>query len=139
MARAQFTLEFVLIFVAAFMIFLLLLVIAARFVDDIRGVSERDRIDTLAESLRRDLVLAKNSGTIYQSRVLLPATLDGLEYAIVIDQETLIVKATVDRPLEVHKKIPEIREGQFVKNRCNTINKDGTGDLYIAQVIDSEC
>jgi hypothetical protein len=122
MRKGQFTLEFGILFSAAFLIFLMLVVIMTKYSDDIRGTSERQKLDTFAEGLRRDIVLASQSGAEYSAEIDLPDTIEGVPYDIFIDASVIIVNTTVDRPLMVHKPIPNAT-GQFQKGMCNRILK----------------
>lgn len=130
--KSQFTVEFMLIFTAAFIVFLLILAVVTMGVELVTRDAERDKLDGFAESVRKDLVIASESGTSYQATLTLPALLEGIPYDIVIDAGVLIVNSTIDRNIMVNKPVPNV-VGQFQKGMCNKITKNTMGVIEIVQ------
>jgi hypothetical protein len=121
MSRAQFSLEFILIFVIAFLIFLGLLSLLTFLVEDTYKGSEQSKLDILAESVKRHLLLAHNSGTEFEARLNLPANLEGMEYNISIDMNNTLVVFNDENKIASYKNLPEV-SGQLQKG-CNRILK----------------
>jgi len=127
--RSQITVEFMLIFSMAFLVFLVLVLIITQYVDESNTQSEKDRMDAFAESIRKNIMLAKNSGSGYEVKVSIPEKLDGYEYDIFADGDILYVKNIQSGNL-VYRIIPNV-SGNFQKG-CNRIYKDNKG-IYIDQ------
>jgi hypothetical protein len=123
MSRAQFSLEFILIFTIAFLIFLGLLTLLSFLVEDKYKQSEQVKLDLLAENVKRHLLLAHQSATSFEAQITLPNTLEGLDYTISVEMDNTLVVYNDENKIASYKNIPQIG-GQFQKG-CNRIIKQG--------------
>ena len=108
--KAQMSVEFIFLFVVVFFIFLLIIGFADRYMADSNDTAERNKLDIIGDSLKKELILAKESGTEFESKVELPNSIDGAGYEISIDEaDTLYLKHLV-KDVTVTKFVPNITE-----------------------------
>jgi len=123
MKRGQFTVEFMLLFAIAFFLFLVLLTFITQYVTDSTEQAELKRLNSIAESLKKDVVLAYESGTGFEARLNIPNSIDGTQINITIDEavDVLFVRSTLSNQT-VMKNLPKV-SGTFTTG-CNTIRKE---------------
>jgi hypothetical protein len=121
MSRAQFSLEFILIFTLAFLLFLGLVSLLTFLVEDKHRESEQVKLDLLAEDVKRHLLLAQQSGASFEAGLTLPAKLENLDYNITVDMNNTLVIYNDENKVASYKNVPEVH-GQFQKG-CNRIIK----------------
>ena len=121
MTKAQFSLEFILIFVVAFLIFLSLLALLTTMVEDRRSETAQVRLDILADGIKQYVQLAHQSTTRFEASVTLPPDLEGMAYNVSVDLETALVVFSEESKVAAYKNIPAM-QGQFQKG-CNRLVK----------------
>ena len=140
MSKAQFSVEFILLFAMLMFIFLLLLVAADKFMGANADAEEQHKLDSVGEIIKKELLLAKQSPTEFESKIKLPLNVDGTSYTIEFDgQETMIIShATLD--LSVIKEIPKTNiMTSLSAGNCYLVKKDSTGELSIDDPIPPTC
>jgi len=120
--KAQFTIEFILIFAMAFLIFLILLVFVTRYVDFANTETEKEKLGTLAENIKKNIVLAHQSGQGFEVEVVIPSEYDDEKINISADHDMLYIKS-VSSNFIVTRQIPAV--GGNFKIGCNKIKKEG--------------
>lgn len=131
MVKAQFTMEFMLLFTFAFFMFLLILAIMTRFADSGIDSMEIQKLENIAEGVRRAVALAEESGTDFQSSIEIPRNIDGVPLGIILDDQVDIIY--VKNNLTNHSivmSIPDVT-GSILPG-CNIIRKTG-GTVGISQ------
>lgn len=132
MVRAQYTMEFILVFTLVFMAFVLMVVLVTNYVGSIRSGAEAARLNSLAEDVRKNIMIAYETRADIEIRVTLPQTAQGLAYSIWIDaQADVLHLQNSGLGIAVVKHLPDV-SGQIQKG-CNIIEKNG------AQVDVSPC
>jgi hypothetical protein len=121
MNRSQFSLEFILIFTMAFLLFLGLVSLITFLVEDKHKQSEQVKLDLLAENVKRHLLLAHQSGTSFEAELTLPLKLENLDYNITVEMNNTLVVYNEENNIASYKNIPQAY-GQLQKG-CNKIIK----------------
>jgi len=119
--KAQFTIEFMLLFAMAFLVFLILIIFVTKYLDYSHNESDKLALDTFAENIKKNIVLARESGQNFEVQIDIPLEYDGKIINVTVDQDVLYVKNNVTNYM-VMKTIP-IVNGEF-KLGCNKIKKE---------------
>jgi len=119
--KAQFTIEFMLLFAMTFLIFLILIVFVTKYIDYSNHESDKLALNTFAENIKKNIVLARDSGQNFEVKIDIPLTYDDKIINVTVDQDTLYVKNNATNYM-VMKTIP-IVNGEF-KLGCNKIKKE---------------
>ena len=107
----------------AFFVFLIILTLVVRFVDDSRAHSEQRKLEILAETVQNNLVLAYGSGSSFETQLNIPDTLGGSNFSIKIDAGAdVLMVSSIAGNVSVYKSIPDV-SGTLEKG-CNTIKKE---------------
>ncbi len=124
MRRSQFTLEFMMIFVLAFFIFLLLLALIVRMADQNRTATEKKKIELLADTVKNDLMLAYQSGQSFETQLSIPDNLDGSDFEIEIDNGAdILYVSNPSMNVSVFRSIPDV-SGCLKKGCTHNISKE---------------
>lgn len=124
MAKAQFTVEFMLIFGMAFLIFLISLALVIRFVEDYQDESVQKKLDTFGESIKKNIALAYEGGENFESELRVPEDIDGIKFTIKTDAgaDAIIIYAKETNHSAVKFLAPI--DGT-INIGCNKLTKDG--------------
>jgi uncharacterized protein (UPF0333 family) len=133
MVRAQFTMEFMLLFAIAFLIFLVSLTLVIDYVSTSSHRAEQKTLNAYAESIRKDIMLAYESGTGFNATLEIPSTYEGSRIEVAVDEgaDMLIIKSTLTNKTVV-ASLPDVAGS--LETGCNRIWKNG-GVIQI----DQEC
>jgi len=136
--KSQFTLEFLLIFVLAFFVFLVILAFVIRLADANQVRSEQKRLEIFADSVKSELILAQDSGSHFESEIEIPDQLSGLGYNLSLDEDAdvLIVTSAVLN-VSATRVIPDVK-GCFKKGCKHLIVKQG-GVINIDPILPCSC
>ena len=130
--KAQMSVEFIFLFTIVFFIFLVVIGFADRYMADSNDTAERNKLDIIGDSLKKELILAKESGTEFESSFKLQKSIDGADYIINVDAaDTLYLKHGA-KDVAVTKLIPNLTQWTGLNpGDCYKILKNTTGDIKI--------
>jgi len=122
--------EFMLLFAIAFLVFLVLLTFVTEFVGFSSNKAEQRRLDTMAESIRKDIMLAHDSGSGYEARLTIPDNIDGIKIDVYVDPavDVLYIKSLFSNRTAI-LALPELTG--LLQIGCNRISKN-SGVIQIA-------
>jgi hypothetical protein len=119
MKKGQFSMEFIMIFALVFFVFVLIIGLIVAYSGNQKTRISQQGLEMIAKTVTDSITLAATSGTDFQTKITLPATLDSALYNIwIVDKDTLVI-ASGDARLE--RKLP-MTEGSIIIG-CNKITK----------------
>ncbi len=119
--KGQFTIEFMLIFLMALMIFLIVLAYITLYVEENKNNYDLAAYQNFAQSIKKNIMLAYDSPEGFEIELFLPKTIDEIPINITIDNNLLYIinKQTKE---SININLPETN-GNFKTGECNKIIK----------------
>jgi len=123
--KAQFTMEFMLLFSIAFLVFLVSLALVVRYVDSRNQDTEVAQLQRLGEGIKKDIILAYESGDGYSAQLQVPSDINTNPVTVQLDEDVdlLYVKSVNSQQTRIFN-LPDV-SGSMGPG-CNTIvNTEG--------------
>jgi hypothetical protein len=132
MKKAQFAVEFIMLFVISLFIFLLILGITVLYMDESRTRAEQKKLELFAEGFKQQLELAKSSDQVFETTYKIPSDLDGTLFTLAIDAKNRLIVTHSELKITIIKDIPELTPiPVLVPGTTYTIKKKATGEISI--------
>lgn len=132
MKRAQFAMEFIMLFIMSVFIFLLILGISGSYMEESRIRSEQKKLELFADSIKNEIELAKYSETEFELEVMIPLEIEGTKFSAVIEPKDILVINHLTLDITIIKKIPEIDATMtLTPGQTYKIKKTDTGVIKI--------
>jgi hypothetical protein len=124
MVRAQFTMEFMLLFTFVFFTFLVILSVVTHMAETgIDGLEVR-KLENIAESIRKTVELAHESGTGFQATISVPDNIEGVPIIVQVDDAVDIVY--VENTMTGHTVTKSLADFTgTLGSPCSTVRKQG--------------
>ena len=123
MSKGQFTIEFMLLFVLAFFVFLVLLFFVNHYVVKSTEDIEHKKLSSLAEAITKDIMLAQESESQFESTLIIPNKIEGVDVHVILDSQADIIYVRSDITNKtVYRYLPDV-EGSLLPG-CNRILKE---------------
>lgn len=124
MGNAQLSLEFVLIFVMAFILFLSLVVVLSNYIDRNNEKLEDNKLEIVAAAIQKELLLSYKSSGYFERIFYVSPKIDGAPYDLYVDMNDTLFTCWNGTKCITPKAIPKI-EGNITKG-CNKVIKNET-------------